>query len=615
MEGLEPRVLLSAWYVATTGSDASAGTLRKPFATIQHAADVSRPGDTIYIRRGVYRETVTPPHSGTASAPITFRSYRSETVTIDGADPIGGWQSSASGVYQTSAMTWDLGDGNNQLFAGGQMMNDARWPSSPAGNANIWQPTFAQFSSVTPQPASGGQSVASVTVPGLSDPGRTWVGATIHFAPGQEWAFQTGTVIDSAPGTLTFTYSPAQLASSQDPTVGNRFYLSGSRQALDASGEWFRDPASGTLSFIPAAGTNVNGGTIEVKHRLYGFDLSGGSYINITGINLFACTINTDADSTNNVISSINGRFISQQLDNPDTWLDKFSPHTTGIILNGVGNILQNSTIDYSSGDGVFLGGSNNTVRNTLIADTDYAGYDEAAVSTLGANETVSGNTIYNTGRSGVVIRYSPHASIHHNRIYLVGLLTTDLGGVYTWDTDGQGTRIAFNQISDVHTGGFGGAGIYLDNSATDYVVDHNVVWNSDTALKMNPPSANNQIYNNTLIGTSALDSSGNADMSGSIFVNNIFVGMTNFGTGITQSRNLVGSPEANVRFVAPGKGDFRLTRKSPAVHAGQAVPGYASNYRGWAPDQGAYVLADKPFSAGVTRPVLKQMQKASKTR
>jgi len=46
------------YYVATTGSDANAGTLAEPFATIQHAADVMEPGDTCYIRGGVYRETV-----------------------------------------------------------------------------------------------------------------------------------------------------------------------------------------------------------------------------------------------------------------------------------------------------------------------------------------------------------------------------------------------------------------------------------------------------------------------------------------------------------------------------------------------------------------------------
>ena len=112
LEGLERRMLLSAWFVAPTGSDANAGTLRKPFQTIQHAADVAQPEDTIYLRKGTYRETVVPAQSGTAAAPITFRPYRREVVTIDGADPISGFTAAANGSWSAS-MPWDMGDGKN----------------------------------------------------------------------------------------------------------------------------------------------------------------------------------------------------------------------------------------------------------------------------------------------------------------------------------------------------------------------------------------------------------------------------------------------------------------------------------------------------------------------
>lgn len=615
MEGLESRQLLSAWYVSLTGSDTSPGTLRQPFLTIQHAADIAQPGDTVFIRKGVYHETVTPPSSGTAAAPITFRPYKKESVTIDGADPLSGWQSGASGVYQTQAMPWDLGDGKNQLFYSGQMMNEARWPNITSGTAGLWQQTFAQAATVTPTQGRFGLAAATITVPGLSDPSGAWVGATIHIAPGQGWVFETGTVTASSPGSLTFLYTQLNPATDQTLTAGDRFYLTGKFQALDGPGEWFRDATSGVLYFQPpAGGSNLNAGQVEAKHRLYGFDLSGRSYVTINGINLFACTINTDASSTHNTIASINARYVSQQLNNADPWADKLHPHTTGIILNGAANVLQDSTIDYSSGDGVFLGGSGNTVRNTIIADTDYAGFDEAGVTTLGSNEVVSGNTIYNTGRSGVVARYSPNVSVDHNRIYNIGLLTTDLGGIYLWNTDGQGSQISYNVISDIHTGGYGGAGIYLDNSASNYIVHHNVVWNTDAALKMNPPSINNQIYNNTLVGTRALETSGDKDMSGSILVNNIFVGPADIGAGATQSRNLTDPPGQNdVQFIAPARNDYRLTRTSPAVHAGQTIPGYATSYRGTAPDLGAYPFGKKPFTAGVSKPVLRQMQLVSK--
>src|ERR1700726_1552925 len=63
IEALESRRLLSAsWFVSTTGADTNPGTLAAPFRTIQHAANLAQPGDTVQIRGGIYRETVTVAH-------------------------------------------------------------------------------------------------------------------------------------------------------------------------------------------------------------------------------------------------------------------------------------------------------------------------------------------------------------------------------------------------------------------------------------------------------------------------------------------------------------------------------------------------------------------------
>src|SRR5215208_666743 len=85
-ESLEPRVLLSSYYVSTSGNDANTGTLAAPFRTIQRAANFAGSGDTVFIRGGTYRETVRPAHSGSSSDPVVFRPYNNETVTVSGAD-------------------------------------------------------------------------------------------------------------------------------------------------------------------------------------------------------------------------------------------------------------------------------------------------------------------------------------------------------------------------------------------------------------------------------------------------------------------------------------------------------------------------------------------------
>jgi hypothetical protein len=47
-------------HVSVTGSDGADGSEQQPFATINHAAQVAQPGDTVVVHEGVYREWVSP---------------------------------------------------------------------------------------------------------------------------------------------------------------------------------------------------------------------------------------------------------------------------------------------------------------------------------------------------------------------------------------------------------------------------------------------------------------------------------------------------------------------------------------------------------------------------
>jgi hypothetical protein len=80
----------TTWYVAGTGKDTNSGTsLAAPFATPQHAANVTQPGDTVMVLNGTYKVPCTAcdvldiSTSGTATKPITYQAYPGQSPVID----------------------------------------------------------------------------------------------------------------------------------------------------------------------------------------------------------------------------------------------------------------------------------------------------------------------------------------------------------------------------------------------------------------------------------------------------------------------------------------------------------------------------------------------------
>jgi hypothetical protein len=74
----------ATFYVAKNGNDGNSGSYTAPWLTIQHAANTTTAGATVYVETGVYNESVNFPNSGTASNYITFTNYPGQTATIDG---------------------------------------------------------------------------------------------------------------------------------------------------------------------------------------------------------------------------------------------------------------------------------------------------------------------------------------------------------------------------------------------------------------------------------------------------------------------------------------------------------------------------------------------------
>jgi len=517
VEVLENRTLLSSTYfVATNGSDSNPGSVSAPFKTIQHAANIARAGDVVDIRGGTYHETVHPVNSGTSSAPITFQAYNGESVTVSGADPITGWSSYGNSIYDAS-MPWSLGTGNDQVFVDGQMINYARWPNTSLDPSH---PNLAHAQSVR---LSG--STATLYDSSLTQSSGYWDGATIHIAPGEAWIAQTGTVTNSGNGWLTFNYQP--LDSYELPKAGNAYYLTGTFKALDSAGEWYN--SGGKLYVRTPSSDNPAYHDVEAKHRLYAFDLSGNSYITVQNLNIFASTINTSSSSSHDVINHIGAYYTGQFLMNVNGWSE---PTNLGIVLAGSYDVLENSTVAYSAGDGVYVTGYGSVVSNNTVRDTDYSASDAAAIRVKTSGVTISHNTIYNAGRDGIQHQGSG-LSITNNSISAIGIQTTEAGGIYDVNTNGGGTTIAYNTIYSFHSGGYGSTGIFLDNNSSSYNIHNNAVSNVDSALKMNYTCRYNSIYSNTLSGSQfAINTNQKGDWYGTSIHNNAVSGQVVLTSG-----------------------------------------------------------------------------------
>jgi Right handed beta helix region len=616
---LEDRTLLSSWYVSTSGSDTAAGSLTAPFRTIQHAANIAEPGDTVLIRAGVYHETVVPAHSGTSSKPITYERYKNESVTIDGADAISGWSLYKGSIYEAK-VPWTLGEGNDQVYVDGVMMNEARYPNT---SLDVSHPTYGIAQNVVAK-SNGANSSATLYDSGLTQSSGAWVGATMHILAGQGWYLQTGAITASSPGQVTFSYSQDTIA--QIPSKGNKFYITGKMVALDSPGEWYHDPSTGMLYiWMPKGDTTPTGHTIEMKHRPSAFDLSGKSYINVDNLSIFSCRILTDANSSHLDLNGLTATYLSQFGTDVTGNSSASVANQTGIVLNGLDNTLENSTIAFSAGNGVWLGGTGETVRNCVIHDCGYFGDNTAAISaervttsSTTSDLNIAYNTVYNCGRDGILFSFAHKVQVMHNVVHDCMLQTTDGGCLYTFGTDGTGSEIGYNVCYNAHAAINGASGIFMDSEipvfSGNFLIDHNVVWNTDHALKFNPTAQNNIIVNNTFVGNQdGIASSHTDDLSGCIFANNIITGNIAHVTGATFENNVLSMKYTwststfknnimdvtNPGFVNAAADNFQLLSTSPAVNNGMLWSPYTNGYAGVAPDIGAFESNIAPFAAG----------------
>ena len=584
----------ATYFVATNGSDSNSGTnLAAPFQTIQHAAATAVAGDTCYIRAGVYHETLAPSSVGASNAPITFAAWSNEVVTLDAADVVTGWTYLSNGIYQAS-VNWDLGEGFDQVFVDGAMIHQAQYPNY--GSGDVLHPATV---SVT----VGSSNTNLITSAAWSGhPDNYWAGAWFLGGVGLSWEWQSARVLSSTGSTITV--DPTTETPNWWFTGSGNGFLWGNFNFLNADNEWYLQTNSGgnTLYLRITGGGNPSAHTVEMKHRNWCVRLNYLNYITVSNLNLWAGAVLLQGNG--NVLQNCQAQFPSHYMIISEGYLeDGGTQQGGGVAINGNNNIVRGCKLCNTAGSGVYVyGGGSNVITRNIIYNTDYSGTGACAIELRGNGDIVTFNTAHSSGRD-ILHPEGAGSDIRFNDLSEPGVLCKDLGVIYAWGTDGQGaggtdTRIAYNWIHD-NNFPIPSPLIYLDNYDLNFVVDHNVCWNTggDSGIRINGPAYGHLIYNNTLFncadaGAYTYDQYPASNPDPAFWTSDIYE--------YSASNNLYLANSPQTQLVNWTNDDFSLLPNAPAINAGVVIPGFTDDCIGRAPDLGAYEFGSPAWSAGV---------------
>jgi hypothetical protein len=487
----------SSLYVASGGSDRNDGSSARPFRSISQCATTAKRGQTCYVAAGTYRETIRP-NDG-----VTIRPAGTGVVTLLATDRVTGWKRSSGSVF-VAKVALDPSLAANQVFAGSPlaMLPEAQWPLP---SRDPLHPNWAL--------EAAGSSENAIVDPTL--PSMRLAGAVVNMWSGQDpWTHVTGRVTSSSGAHIDFV-DDGDGCPWFCSMKGGFYYVTGARDLLRAPGEWWYDASAKRLYLWPPRGADLRKLDVEAKQRSVLIDLSGRSHVTIVGLHLFGGGLLTSGRSFGDTIDGVTALYPSNVLRGVEPYFtyDRY-PSQSGLVLDGTGNTIENSTIAYSATNGVVVEGRSNAVVNTLIHDVDWIGDYSSGVLPLTGNMTIDHDTIYDTGRSAITFGQNPNVDVGYDNLYDGLLLSVDAGEVYACCMkQAIGTRVHHNWVHEEttpkgrlpHSNGCTcpWGGVYIDNGLGGITVDHNVLWRSWPGIFLHGqsghPSRNVHIDDNTM--------------------------------------------------------------------------------------------------------------------
>lgn len=530
-------------YVSREGNDGWSGTRPEPsqsdgpLATLARAQQVVRrliskgleDSVTVLLRGGIYPLSQTMVFDARDTAPdgltITYRSYPGEQPCITSGEPITGWERHTDTIYRARlARGWQF----HTFSENGMRARVARYPKLSYERS---------LGPVSKGDKSGFRFDAS-RFPPVSSPERLQF---YGFGGGERGVFNwfTDTVdvksYQSDEGTIHLE-QPVHY----EMGPGSRFYLQNALEFLSDPGEFFFDPDTGTLYYIPYR-LPIEEQVIIAPRLEELFRFEGESpdkpvkNVVLRGLELR----DTDAPSRLG-----NGWHTASVLLTKAEYvtIDGCSIHNIG--LSGVlfsdhasHNRLENSHIydtgfmGAQSGYGPGFVAEDNTISNCHIHDVgQLIGHGACIHIQDSGYNTVTHNRLHHAPRYGISIWAVPRWGtgdevkrtdytgmldelgarfnyVGYNDVFAVNLDTQDTGPIEAFGT-GYGNVIDTNAVHDTSIPFSFGFGVYLDDGVQNFTVKNNLVYRlqQDAALtggchdSIFTKGCHNVFYNNVAV-------------------------------------------------------------------------------------------------------------------
>ncbi len=424
----QPAYATSYYVDNLQGNDSNVGDKRNPWKTIAKVNNTSfNPGDKIYLAKDrTWNETLVISSSGTAGNPIQFSSYGTGALpVIDGSDSLTGtWRLEDVNVYSIDnpGTPGVLFYDNTPLHAVMSVTLDPSTDPIPSPGAILIQNENGHYN--------------NLWVVGVDEPSKTMTAITNSSA----WDTQRPITVRQI--------NPDTGKEETWPKIPPPIDLSPKMISLQEDGQWFWDNGRIYLysSQLPSTVT------LRVGSRSFGINTNHQNYLDIRNIAIVG------ANSAGVHMTGTNYSKIRR------------------LKITGTGALIYRSAIILK--DSSYNNLSHNLLENNL--GVGVAVYGSAGVSD---HNTISNNTINDSGSSGIVVGGETPAQVEYNTvkdntISRSNQLAYDSGGIYVYFS-GDGNVIKRNTIQNGGTDELKSAGIMLDIDAGPARIERNIIRNN----------------------------------------------------------------------------------------------------------------------------------------